>query len=107
MRRFVQVHELGVGKLLGQAHRRESRRMQDLVGVGVADAAEEPRIGKRALERVILALQRVAKVVEAGVENLEAARIMARQAGRSWWPTARRPVAAASLVSGFQHPAKT
>ena len=28
--------------------------MEDLVGVGVADAAEEPRIGQRPLDGVIL-----------------------------------------------------
>ena len=49
--------------------------MQDLVRVGVADAAEEVRIGERALERVVLARQRVAKRVERRVERLEAAGI--------------------------------
>ena len=38
-----------------QRHGRESRAVQDLVGVGVADAAEQARIGERALQRVILA----------------------------------------------------
>ena len=43
--------------LLRQRHRRQPRAMQDLVGVGVADAAEQPRVGERALERVVLAAQ--------------------------------------------------
>ena len=43
------------GELPGQRQRREPRAVQDLVGVGVADAAEEPRVGQRALERVVLA----------------------------------------------------
>ena len=38
-----------------QRQRREPRAVQDLVGVGVADAAEEARVGERALERVVLA----------------------------------------------------
>ena len=37
-----------------QRERREPGAVQDLVGVGVADAAEEARIGERALERVVL-----------------------------------------------------
>ena len=41
-----------------QRERREPRAVQDLVGVGVADAAEEARIGERALERVVLARRR-------------------------------------------------
>ena len=43
--------------LLRQRERRQLRAMQDLVGVRVADAAEQMRIGQRALERVILAAQ--------------------------------------------------
>ena len=35
-----------------QLDRREPRAVQDLVGVGVADSREDPRIGERALERV-------------------------------------------------------
>ena len=45
--------------------RREPRAVQDLVRVGVADAAEEARIGERALERVVLArAARAANAVE-------------------------------------------
>ena len=36
-----------------ELHGRELRAVQDLVGVGVADSREDPRIGERALERVI------------------------------------------------------
>ena len=42
-------------ELRRQRHRRQPRAVQDLVGVGVADAAEQVRIGQRALERVVLA----------------------------------------------------
>src|SRR5207247_1584933 len=40
--------------------RREARAMQDLVGVGVADAREDPRVRQRALGGVILARQGLA-----------------------------------------------
>ena len=53
--RVEEPRDLVVGELPRQLHRREARAVQDLVGVGVADAAEEARIGQRALERVVLA----------------------------------------------------
>ncbi len=53
--------------------------MQDLVGVGVADAAEERRIGERAFERVIAPLEHRQKLLWAGREHIEAARIMFAQ----------------------------
>ena len=49
--------------------------MQDLVGIGVADAADEARIGERALEGAVLRGERGAKRVEVGGENVDAARI--------------------------------
>ena len=55
--------------------------MQDLVGVGVADAAEEMRIGERALERVVLAARaRAANAGEVALEHLEAAGIVRARA---------------------------
>src|SRR5262249_21090206 len=45
----------GLVELLRQRDGREPRAMEDLVSVRAADSAEEPRIGQRALERVILA----------------------------------------------------
>ncbi len=49
--------------------------MQDLVGVGVADAAEQVRIGERALERMVLALHAVGELLETGREDVEPAGI--------------------------------
>ena len=46
---------------LRQRQRRQAGGVQDLVGVGVADAVEQLRIGEGALERVILARQRGAR----------------------------------------------
>src|SRR5437763_2030602 len=51
--------------------------MQYLVAVGVADAAEESRIGERALERMVFALQPLAKRFESGVLQLEPAHVEA------------------------------
>ena len=50
--------------------------MQDLVGVGVADAAQDGRIGQRALERVILLAQPRAKVRQVRVQHFKPAAIM-------------------------------
>ena len=44
-----------------ELRRRQPRAVEDLVGVGVADPGEEARIGQRALDRVVLARQRLAK----------------------------------------------
>ena len=46
---------------LRQLRRRHPRAVQDLVGVGVADAGEEARVRQRALDRVVLARQRLAE----------------------------------------------
>ncbi len=57
-RRSMQARALLVREPRRQHHRRQPRAMQDLVGVRVADAAQEPRVGQRALERVVAAAQR-------------------------------------------------
>jgi hypothetical protein len=51
-RRVVQTKQLLVRQRARQLQRREPGRVQDLVGVGVADAAEEVRIGERPFQRV-------------------------------------------------------
>ena len=60
--------------------------MQDLVGVGVADAAEDARVGERALERVVLATEAAANC---GARRLAAARARRDRARRA--PPARAP----------------
>src|SRR5439155_21011201 len=62
-----------------ELQRRELRRVQDLIGVRVADPAEEMGIGQRSLQRVVLTRERVAKPIERGVERLETAGIERRQ----------------------------
>ena len=49
--------------------------MQNLVGVGVPDAAEEAWVGQRPLERVVFAQKTLAERVEVRIEDLEAAHV--------------------------------
>ena len=53
--RAVKPRNLLAGELVRRLHRREAGPVKDLVRIRVADAAEEARIGQRALERVVLA----------------------------------------------------
>ena len=53
--RVMEPSHVGVGQSSGLLERRKPGTMQDLVGVRVADAAEEPGIGQRAFEGVVLA----------------------------------------------------
>ena len=78
-RRSVQARDLRVGHLRGQLHRRHPRGVQDLVRVGVADAAEQMRIGQRALDGVILAAQRARELLARRLQQLEAAGIVRGQ----------------------------
>ena len=58
---------------------RQPRAMKDLVGIGVADTAEEPRIRERTFECVILAAQDAFELAERRRERLEAARVLSAQ----------------------------
>src|SRR5207249_4593412 len=49
---------------------------EDLVGVGVADPAEEPRVGERTLERVTLRDERRTKRREVRAVQLQPARVV-------------------------------
>ena len=51
--------------------RREPRTMQDLVRIGIADAAKEPRVGQCPLEGVVLAQKTLAECIRARIEDLE------------------------------------
>ena len=53
--------------------------MQNLVGVRIADAAEEPRIGQGALERVVFPPQDGAKLCRGRLQHLEPAGIVLGQ----------------------------
>jgi len=47
--------------------------MQNLIGISVADSAEQTRIGERPLERVILGSQSHRESIEAGIKGFEPA----------------------------------
>ncbi len=71
----MQAVELGVGHRCRQRERRQPGGVQDLVGIGVADAAEHARIGERALEGVVLPAQHRTKRVECDGEGLDTAAV--------------------------------
>lgn len=50
--RVKERFDLVLLKLSRERDRREPRTMQDFVGIGVADAAEQARVGQGALDRV-------------------------------------------------------
>jgi hypothetical protein len=53
--------------------------MQDLIGVGVADAAQYPGIGQRALEGVIFPAERRLEGGRVARQHVDAARIVLSQ----------------------------
>ncbi len=71
--------DLGVVELPRELHGREASAMKDLVRIRVADAAEQTRVGERALQRVALAHERGAEAGEVGVQDLETAGIVRAQ----------------------------
>jgi hypothetical protein len=77
----VQPVELFRLEGLRQGERRQPRGVQDLIGIGVADPAQNVGVRERALERVVLAAQRVAKRAGGGGEGLEPARVQRRERG--------------------------
>ena len=67
--------------LLGEDDGRELGGVEDFVGVGVADAAEEARVGEGALEGVVFVGEGGARSVEVGGENVDAAGVERGEAG--------------------------
>ena len=80
-----------------QQHRRQPRRVEDLVRVRVADAAQQPRVGQRPLERVILARQRCAEFVDGRRQHVDAAGIERGQCRATSSPGASTPAASRPL----------
>lgn len=58
-------------KLAGESDWGELRRMQNLVGIGVANSAEETRISQRSFQGMVFGGQDRAKSVEIGGENVD------------------------------------
>jgi len=78
-RRVVEPRDFRIAQLLRHRDWRELRAMQDLVGVRIADSAEDVRIGERALERVIGRAQRRRERLEGRLERLDTSRAERRQ----------------------------
>src|SRR5205814_10347704 len=76
---------------------REPGAVQDLVGVRVPDSAEEPWIGERALERVVLAAERLPELRRISLQHFEAARIERPQSGLALDDMQRRAFSRAGL----------
>ncbi len=77
---FVEALDFGDGEFLGQRERREFGFPENFVGVGVADAAEEARIGEGALESVVGGEKSGGELLGSGVEDFEAAGIEGAEA---------------------------
>ena len=71
--------------------------MEDLVGVGVADAAEEMRVGQGPLERVVLATEHRSELLERRREHLEPAGVQRLQGVLAAEQEQRRPPLRAGL----------
>ena len=67
---------LAGGEIAGALEGRQLRPVQDLVGVGVADAGENVRVGERALERVALGGERGVELPRRRLERFQPARIV-------------------------------
>lgn len=76
---LVEPHDLFSAQGIRQLERRQSRAVQDLVRVGVADAAENAWVGQRALQRVPLAPQGRVETVEIRLEDLQATGVVGAQ----------------------------
>src|SRR2546427_12893371 len=59
------------GELRGEPQGRQTGRVENLVGVGVADAVEQPRVRERALQRMRLPRQALEGLVRRGGEHIE------------------------------------
>jgi hypothetical protein len=90
------LHLLG-REAAGEAERRDPGTVQDLVRVGVADAAQDVRIGQGALQRVALRRERSLERSEVRLQHLQAAGIEGRQRRFSRDEVERGPL----LAAGF------
>jgi hypothetical protein len=70
---LVQARDLFVGQPARQHDRRQPRAVQDLVGIRVADAAEQARVGQAALDGVVLGLQLARERGHVGLQHIDAA----------------------------------
>ena len=78
-RRVIQARDLAVGQCRRQLHWRQPGGVEDLVGIRVADSAEDVGVGQRSLQRVILLSQSRGEGWLVGGQHLEALRIVRRE----------------------------
>ena len=69
----MQAFRLVPGQRAGQLERRQASAVKDLVGVCVADPAEEPWVGQGSLQGVVLAHERRIEIVKGGPERFQTA----------------------------------
>ncbi len=74
--RALQAPHFLLAEILSPSQGRQPRAVEDLVGVGVADAAEQPRVGQRALERVAPACQHPGEGLPVAVQHLESSGVV-------------------------------
>ena len=74
--RGMERFDLRLVEMARLLHRRQPGAMEDLVGIGVTDAAEQTRVGERTLQRVVLAPQHTPEIVQTAVQHLDAAGIV-------------------------------
>lgn len=61
-----------IPELLAQRDKRESSRVQDPVGIDIADSATSPRIGQRALKSMVSRSQAIREGLHRHSDDLEA-----------------------------------
>jgi hypothetical protein len=85
----VQAPAFGGAQLRTELERGQAGAVQDLVGVGVADCGEDPRVRERTLERVVLARQRRGERLIVSGSKPPASSAASAAASGSRWSAAR------------------
>src|SRR5215472_3060743 len=73
--RLVESPDLVLLQPLRQRHRGQAGGVEDLVRIRVADAAEEPRVGERPLQGVVLATKRGGELLGSGLHRVDASAV--------------------------------
>ncbi len=94
----MEARDVVVAQVLRLLHRRQARAMEDLVGVGVADAGEDARVGERALERVVLGGEHRAERLERRAHHLDSAAIVRSKRVLAFDQVERGPLLGARLA---------
>ena len=92
--------DLGGLQLSGHGDRREPRALQDLVGIGIADAAEQLGVAQGALQGVVFRGQAPSEGVGLAGHDLEAARVEGAERRRALDDVQAGPALGAGLAQG-------